>query len=208
MGAKRNRQWIILAICFSICLLCAQGIKGMISKRAIPQGLEDKAKTALEYAHRHGMSERFCLLLDYSIPSGYPRLFVWSFEKGGVIYRAHVMHGPGKGSTKESPVFSNELGSKCSSIGRFRVTKQHGNVNKTGYFLKGLDATNSNAFHRALMIHSSYWVDFNIWRRYIPLNERSCQGCVATSNRSMTYLSKIIEEENDPLLLWSYCTEQ
>jgi hypothetical protein len=118
------------------------------------------------------------------------------------------MHGPGKGSTDRSPVFSNESGSKCSSVGRFRVTKQHGKVNKTGYFLQGLDATNSNAFHRALMIHGSYWVDFNIWRRYIPLNARSCQGCVATSHWNMAYLSKLIEQENKNLLLWSFHPEE
>ena len=208
MSAKRNRKWILFAICLSIGLLCALGIKGMLSKRAIPHGLEDKAKNALEYAHRHGMSEQYCLLLDYSIPSGYPRLFVWSFEKGDVIYRAHVMHGPGKGSTKESPVFSNEFGSESSSIGRFSITKQHGKVNKNGFYLKGLDVTNSNAYRRGLMIHGSYWVSFNTWRRYIPLNRRSCQGCVATSNRNMTYLSKLIEEENRSLLLWSFCSEQ
>ena len=208
MGAKRNRRWILLAACLFACLLCALGINEMVSKKTIPKGLDNKAKNALDYARRHGLNEHYCLLLDYSIPSGHPRLFVWSFEKEGVIYRAHVMHGPGKGSTKESPVFSNEFGSESSSIGRFIITKQHGKVNKNGYFLKGLDATNSNAYRRGLMIHGSYWVDFNTWRRYIPLNTRSCQGCVATSNRTMTYLSKLIEGEDESLLLWSYCSEQ
>ena len=117
------------------------------------------------------------------------------------------MHGPGKGSTAKLPVFSNEPGSESSSLGRFYITKQHGIINKTGFLLKGLDTTNSNAYGRGLMIHSSYWVDYNRWRRYIPLNRRSCQGCIAVSHRNMDFLSKLIEEENESILLWSYYTE-
>ena len=138
MSAKRNRKWILFAICLSIGLLCALGIKGMLSKRAIPHGLEDKAKNALEYAHRHGMSEQYCLLLDYSIPSGYPRLFVWSFEKGDVIYRAHVMHGPGKGSTKESPVFSNDLEVKALPLDGFQSQNNTGKLTRMDSTSKGL----------------------------------------------------------------------
>lgn len=210
MGGSLNRnRWILIAICMSVSVLFVLGIRGwMIAQRVPPQGLEEKASESLAYARKYGMSEHLCLLLDYSIPSGRPRLFVWSYEKQGIIYEAHAMHGPGNGSTKRLPSFSNEPGSECSSIGRFRVTKQHGKVNKTGYLLKGLDATNSNAYRRALMIHSSYWVDFNRWRKYIPLNRRSCQGCVAVSHKDMAILTKLIEGENENLLLWGYCTEQ
>ena len=207
MGVRPGRKWILIAICISVCALCAFGIKWVVSEKTLPQGLEEKAKESLDYARKHGMSEHYCLLLDYSIPSGRPRLFVWSFEKNGVIYRAHAMHGPGKGSTAKLPVFSNEPGSESSSLGRFYITKQHGIINKTGFLLKGLDTTNSNAYGRGLMIHSSYWVDYNRWRRYIPLNRRSCQGCIAVSHRNMDFLSKLIEEENESILLWSDYTE-
>lgn len=207
MGTRRNRERILIAVCLSAFLVLALGVRWMVSKKTLPNGLEEKAQESLDYARQHGMNEHYCLLLDYSIPSGHPRLFVWSFEKDGVIYMAHAMHGPGKGSTARFPVFSNEPGSESSSLGRFKITKQHGTVNESGYYLKGLDTTNSNAYSRGLMIHGSYWVDFNRWRRYIPLNRRSCQGCVAISNREMAYLSNIIEEENETLLLWSYCSE-
>ena len=94
--------------------------------------METRAEKALQYAHRKRLNENYCIFLDYSIPSGKPRLFVWSFAEGRVVYSGHAMHGPGKGSTDETPVFSNVPGSHCSSIGRFEMTRKRGRRNKTG----------------------------------------------------------------------------
>ena len=183
---------------------------GLFSPGGIPGNsrydeLEFRAEKALKYAQRKGLNENYCLFLDYGIPSGKPRLFVWSFIDGKVIYSGHAMHGPGKGSTDETPVFSNVPGSHCSSVGKFEVTRRHGNRNKTGYYLKGLERSNSHAYSRGIMIHGSGWVDSNTWRRYIPLNGKSCLGCVTVSRRDMKHIGRIIEQEEKHLLLWSYC---
>lgn len=166
-----------------------------------------RAEKALKYAHKNGMNQKYCLLLDYSIPSGTPRLFVWSFADNKVVYKAHAMHGPGNGSTAQHPIFSNSPGSNCSSLGKFEVTKQHGTKNKTGFYLKGKGLSNSNARARGIMLHGSKWVDFNKWKKYIPLNKQSCLGCVTVSSKDMKYLDKLIVKENDHLLLWSYCSD-
>lgn len=166
--------------------------------------IEARAEQALKYAGRKGMNTNYCLFVDYGIPSGSPRVFVWSFAEGKVVYRGHAMHGPGKGSTAETPVFSNAPGSHCSSIGKFEVTRRHGKRNKTGYYLKGLERSNSQAYYRGIMIHSSKWVDRNTWRKYIPLNARSCLGCVTVSTRDMRYIGRLVEKEDRHLLLWSY----
>ena len=166
--------------------------------------LEFRAEKALKYAQRKGLNQNYCLFLDYGIPSGKPRLFVWSFNDGKVVYSGHAMHGPGKGSTDETPVFSNVPGSHCSSIGRFEVTRHRGRSNKTGFYLKGLEFSNSSAFSRGIMIHSSRWVDYNCWRRYIPLNAKSCLGCVTVSTRDMAYINRLVGKEEGNLLLWSY----
>ena len=168
------------------------------------ESIEARAEQALKYAGRKGMNTNYCLFVDYGIPSGSPRVFVWSFAEGKVVYRGHAMHGPGKGSTAETPVFSNAPGSHCSSIGKFEVTRRHGKRNKTGYYLKGLERSNSQAYYRGIMIHSSMWVDRNTWRKYIPLNARSCLGCVTVSTRDMRYIGRLVEKEDRHLLLWSY----
>ena len=166
--------------------------------------LEFRAEKALKYAQRKGLNENYCLFVDYGIPSGKPRLFVWSFIDGKVIYSGHAMHGPGKGSTDETPVFSNVPGSHCSSLGRFEVTRHRGRRNKTGFYLKGLEFSNSSAFSRGMMIHSSKWVDYNRWRKYIPLNSKCCLGCVTVSTRDMAYINRLVGKEEGNLLLWSY----
>lgn len=172
------------------------------------ESLEARAQEAQKTAKRLGLSDRYCFLADYSIPSGTPRLFVWSFEEGHVVASTYVMHGPGMGSTDEKPVFSNKFGSNCSSLGRFAVTHEHGNRNKTGYYIRGLDLDNQSARGRGLMIHRSRWVDVNCWRKYIPLNGKCCLGCLTISSRGMDYIGKLVDGEKKQILLWSFCSEQ
>ena len=167
--------------------------------------IEERAEQAFRYARRNRLSTNYCVFVDYGIPSGIPRVFVWSFDERKVVYRGYAMHGPGKGSTARKPVFSNVPGSHCSSLGKFEVTRRHGARNRSGYYLKGLERSNSRAYSRGIMIHGSRWVDNNTWRRYIPLNGKSCLGCVTVSRKDMRYIGRIIESEDRHILLWSYC---
>lgn len=166
--------------------------------------IEERADKALAFARRHNMNEHYALFVDYRIPSGTPRLFVWDFRQKKIAASTYVMHGPGGGSTDRQPRFSNRPGSQCSSLGRFLVTKEHGNRNKRGFFIKGLDTDNQTAYARGLMIHGSKWVDGHCWMRYIPLHRASCQGCVTVSSRGMDYLYSLITKEQKPILLWNF----
>lgn len=197
-----------LAVCAGLAVLVAVlSARSCEIRRRTDEALREKAEAALHYADSVGMNRKYCMLLDYSIPSGTPRLFVWSAEKNGVLYRAYAMHGPGMGSTDEKPVFSNELGSYCSCLGRFEVTKEHG-VNETVSFrLNGLDSTNFMAMDRWIMIHRSKWVDRHKGRKYIPLNCKACLGCVSVSSRDMNYIYRLVNREDALILLWSYCQE-
>lgn len=56
------------------------------------------------------MNTDYAIFLDYSIPSGTPRLFVWDHSKNRVVARTCVMHGVGGGSTDREPVFSKKMG--------------------------------------------------------------------------------------------------
>lgn len=166
--------------------------------------IEQRADRALAFAHRHKMNEQYVLFVDYTIPSGKPRLFVWDFQKQRIVASTYAMHGPGGGSTNKKPRFSNRPGSNCSSLGRFLVTKDRGTKLKRSFRLKGMDFDNQTAYERGLMIHSSKWVDSHCWMDYIPLHSRSCQGCVTVSSRGMSYLWELINNEKKPLLLWSF----
>ena len=184
-------------------LLCAIGCKKQVTEVS-KTAIEQRAAEALEYAKKHKLNTNYVLLVDYSIPSGTPPMFIWDYSKNKVAARTYVMHGPGGGSTAEKPVFSNKIGSKCSSLGKFEVTKYHGSKLKRSYRMKGLEKSNSNAWRRGIMIHRSTWVDVNCSRKYIPLHEPSCQGCITVSSKGMNYLEKLIGKEDKNLLLWSY----
>lgn len=168
--------------------------------------LQERASFAEAFAKSHNLSTHYALFVDYNEPSGSPRLYVWDFHQKKIVARTYVMHGPGEGSTAEKAQFSNLPGSNCSSLGRFMVTRMHGNRNKSGFRLKGLDIDNQTAFVRGLMIHSSGWVDRNCRRKYIPLNAKSCMGCVTVSSRGLSYISKLVYSEQQPIMLWNYCS--
>ena len=166
--------------------------------------IEERADCALAFARRHNMNEHYVLFVNYTIPSGKPRLFVWDFENKRIVATTYVMHGPGGGSTDKKPRFSNRPGSNCSSLGRFLVTKDRGTKLKRSFRLKGMDFDNQTAYARGLMIHSSMWVDSHCWMDYIPLHSPSCKGCVTVSSRGMSYLWELINNEKKPLLLWNF----
>jgi len=169
------------------------------------ENIEQRAEKALAFAKRHRMNEHYALFVDYSIPSGTPRLFVWDYQKKSIIASTYVMHGPGKGSTAEKAVFSNRPGSHCSSLGRFLVTKDHGTRLKKSFRIQGMDIDNQTSYARGLMIHQARWVDRHCWKKHIPLNGNCCLGCITVSSRGMDYLWKLINKEKRPLLLWNYC---
>ena len=206
-----NNRLHILALTAIGILLMASGILIFPERRpgnkppADTDPLAIRAAEALAYARKHHLNTEYVLLLDYSIPSGTPRLFVWDYERDKVVARTYVMHGVGGGSTAKEPVFSNTAGSKCSSVGKFKVLKSHGAKLRRSYRLQGLERSNSHAYKRGIMIHRSTWVDKWCWKKYIPLHEPSCQGCITVSSKGMSYLEKLIKSESTPLLLWSYC---
>lgn len=96
----------------------------LITGQSTPKDLDERAEEALEYCKENGYSTDYCLLVDYGRHSGRVRFFIWDFNKGKPILKSLCAHGYGKGSTARKPVFSNEPGSFCSSLGHYRVGKE------------------------------------------------------------------------------------
>ena len=212
---RRRKFWKWLAIVL-ITAIAAFALTWAWNYYALPlwpdhreyKTIEERAEKALAFARDHNINEHYALFVDYGIPSGKPRLFVWDHRQKKIVSTTYVMHGPGGGSTDERPRFSNRPGSECSTLGRFLVTKRHGIRNKRGFRIKGLDIDNKTAYGRGLMIHGSRWVDTHCWKRYIPLRAQSCSGCVTVSSKGMNYLYSLINNEKKPLLLWSFVSKQ
>lgn len=199
------KYFSVLVVClWAVFTSCSDRNEEVSSEQLYWSTISAIADDSKEFALEHNLSDRYCLLVDYGLPSGTPRVYVWSFEEKKILFEAYTMHGCGGGSTDEEPVFSNKMGSMCSALGNFAITRQHGTINTTGYRLKGLDAENANAWDRALMIHDSFWVDNYCEEEYIPVNQVICQGCVTVNVEAMKKIGRLVDSESKLILLRSF----
>ena len=98
-----------------------------------PEVLE-LALEAFERASREGLVRRKVLtIVDYELPSYEKRLWVIDLERCRVLHEEWVAHGMGSptgsgGDMERAVSFSNQCGTKKSSLGLFRTaeTYQHG----------------------------------------------------------------------------------
>ena len=161
-----------------------------------------------EYCRKKDLSENYAIIVDYSIPSGKHRFFVCDLEKEKIIASSLCVHGAGKGSTVFKPIFSNEIGSNCSSLGHYKITGRH-QMSSSGlpsFRLQGLDTSNSNAMKRGVLIHSAKLVSFcrlGIYPFYLPLDRRISSGCFAIDIDMMDVVGDLVDKEKKPILLYA-----
>ena len=163
------------------------------------------ALAAKTYCVEKGFNTNYCFLIDFSIPSGKKRFFVWDFKGDSIKYSSLCAHGYGKESTPKKPVYSNVEGSYCSSLGKYKVgirsySKWGINVH---YKLHGLESTNSNAFKRYIVLHSYTPVPtLEIYPMHLPLG--ISQGCPVICDDVMRKVDALLKAEKKPVLLWIY----
>ncbi len=97
-------------------------------------------------------------VVDYSLPSTQPRLWVLDLERRRLLFHELVAHGVGTGDNLATR-FSNLEGSRQTSLGLFVTgdTYQGGN----GYSLKlhGLEpGINDRAYERTIVVHGAWYV--------------------------------------------------
>jgi hypothetical protein len=120
-------------------------------------------KMALDAASRaakQGLVKRSNLLtvIDYSIPSSQPRLFVFDLAKRKLLFRELCAHGKNSGDDKTS-FFSNSPGSLATSLGLFVTADTYNGSNGYSLRLKGLEeGVNDMAWERAIVMHGAYYV--------------------------------------------------
>ena len=165
-----------------------------------------------EYSNKHGLSENYAVVVDFSKSSGRHRFFVCDLKKHQVVSSSLCAHGAGKGNTVANPVFSNEVGSNCSSLGHYKITGRH-KMSSTGlpsFRLKGLDSSNSNAMKRGILIHSAKLISnyrLGIYPFYLPLDKRISSGCFAVDIDMMDIVGDLVDKEKKPILLYAFNNE-
>lgn len=161
-----------------------------------------------EYCQKQNLSENYAVIVDFSKPSGKHRLFVCDLKNNSIVSSSLCAHGTGKGSTARQPVFSNEIGSLCSSLGHYKITGKH-RMNSSGlpsFKLVGLDKSNSNAERRGILIHSAKLISKFRWGIYpfcLPMDHRISSGCFAVDIDMMEVIGNLLEKERKPILLYA-----
>ena len=125
------------------------------------------ATRAADCARRQGLLEGFehLAVIDYSLPSTTPRLWVFDVAHGRLLYQELVAHGRNTGE-RVAERFSNVEGSKMSSLGLFQTAETYYGSNGYSLRLHGLDrGFNDKALARAIVIHGAPYVSEAIAER-------------------------------------------
>ena len=118
------------------------------------------ALDAVSRAQARGLSGRDDLLtvIDYSLPSTEPRLWVLDLAHGEVLYRELVAHGSGSGELYATH-FSNLDESRQTSLGLFRTAGTYEGGNGYSLVLQGMDpGVNDRAEQRHIVMHGAWYV--------------------------------------------------
>lgn len=158
------------------------------------RGLGERMET---YAKQQGLNTRFGFLADMKLPSGRKRFFIYDMQYDSVLFSGLVAHGSGN-TYSENIQFSNEPGSYCTSPGRYKIGSAYYGKFGLAYKLHGMDASNSNAYARAVVLHSYSCVPDN----EIPGEICESLGCPMVSPAFLAKLQTYLENSQKPMMLW------
>lgn len=195
-------KYILIAI-FALCLNSCK--KSYHAKHIKPsKNYSAYISQAKNYTKANKLSKRYFLLADLGVHSGKKRLFLYDFKLQRFTESFMVLHGKGHNgrTSRRIAEFSNKPKSYCSSLGKYilnhdeKVSLSYGHK----FLLKGMQASNSNAEVRQIVLHPS---------RYAPNNEKfpkylnaNSKGCPAVSPDSFEILEDVIDSENKDILFW------
>jgi len=150
-----------------------RSVRGL-SRQALTMALD-----AVSCARSRGVAGRGDLLtlIDYSLPSTAPRLWVLDLARGKVLFHELVAHGAGSGDNYATR-FSNLDNSRATSLGLFLTRDTYEGGNCYSLRLEGLDAgVNDRAFERRIVMHGAWYVSPDQIQRYGRLGRS--WGCPA-----------------------------
>lgn len=120
-------------------------------------------KEAVNYYQNHKnqfSNHRFMAVLEFQKHSAKSRFYIINLNKMAVVAAYHVSHGSGSDRDNDgyATYFSNQPGSKASSVGVYKTGDIYSGKYGKSLRLHGLSPTNSNVYRRAVVIHPSPYV--------------------------------------------------
>ena len=138
-------------------------------------------------------------VIDYSRPSTEPRLYVLDVERGVLLNREWVAHGKGSGGNLTRR-FSNEPGSRSSSLGLFVTRDAYVGLHGPSLRLDGLEpGINDRAYERAIVLHGASYVSWSFISEHGRLGRS--WGCPALASE---VAERVIERIRGGTPLFAY----
>jgi hypothetical protein len=183
---KRAYGVLVLAVLLILTFSAAAVAATSAVPAVLPPGAEGlsprilaMALDAVSSARDLGISGKGDVLtvIDYSLPSTEPRLWVLDLARGKVLFHELVAHGAGSGE-KIATRFSNVNESRATSLGLFLTGETYEGGNGYSLKLKGLDeGINDRAEARHIVMHGAWYVSADHARQYGMLGRS--WGCPA-----------------------------
>ena len=173
----------------------------IVNNKKLKDRLREKAAIASQFCKTEQFNTQVCFLADMSIESGKERLFVYDMKRDTILSVGLVTHGSCNQNWLSGREYGNTEGCGCTSLGKYKIGNSYHGKFGLAYKLYGLDATNSNAYNRFVVLHSMQCVPENAVYPY-PICQSN--GCPAVSPSFLKSLTNIIESGNGPVLLWIF----
>lgn len=139
-------------------------------------------------------------LLDMRIPSNKYRFFVYDAKKNQVIDSGLVAHGSGSATATGELQFSNTDGSLMTSLGKYYIGNSYNGTFGKAYRMYGLDATNSNAYMRNIVLHSHKRMPYEEQISPIVLS----WGCPMLNEKFYLRIQDILDKSDKNVLMYIY----
>ena len=135
--------------------------------------------------HRAGITHDDVVgLADFSPASRAARLHLVDLQRRQVTSYL-VAHGRGSDPSHTGFLqrFSNDPGSNCTSEGAYRTADYYEGAHGHSMRIEGLEATNSNALSRAIVVHGAWYVSEDMIRQHGMLGRS--EGCFAVAESDL-----------------------
>jgi hypothetical protein len=175
---------------------------------AAPQNIDPKVyQLAMKAYHRvkqqGKVKKPIITIIDYSLPSTQPRLWVIDTLKNKVMFHTHVAHGSGSGDNHAAK-FSDIPGSNQTSLGVFITGSTYQGKHGTSLTMHGLEkGINGNALQRRIVIHSANYVSDHMIKTRGRLGRS--WGCPALNEK---VAQPIIQSIKNGSVIFAYYPDQ
>ncbi len=183
---------------FIFLISCSKADSQHLNASGLPQSKIFEIK---DYIKGKEYNQELAVFINFKIPSGKYRYFIYDLKNNKILQKAVVSHGSGSVVPRSNGLqFSNVEGSYQSSLGKYSIGESY--VGKFGkaYRLKGLDSTNSNAMQRAIVLHALGCVPDTESENPACLS----LGCPMLSVNALKKSAQYIDQSKQPIILYAF----